>query len=160
MRLKFDSVAKLPECPDHSDRAHSLGLFAHRRAALLIANAFIQNHPDQVTETMRNRADGFVVAETRNETTVDDLEDASFTFDGSIGGLIEKATHVPVPLRRARAVVHSRGSFIYPVAIQNTASRRIAENLHGEIIGNRTNPKYDSVAYRIPFYESPYSQFS
>jgi RimJ/RimL family protein N-acetyltransferase len=41
-------------------------------------------------------------------------------------------------------------SFIYPVAVQNTASRRIAENLHGEIIGNRTNPKYDSVVYRIP----------
>ena len=96
--MKFDSVAKLPECPDHSDRAHSFGLFAHRRAALLIANAFIQNHPDQLTETMRNRPDGFVVAETRNETTVDNLEDASFTFDGSIGGLIEKATHVPVPL--------------------------------------------------------------
>jgi RimJ/RimL family protein N-acetyltransferase len=44
-----------------------------------------------------------------------------------------------------------KGSFIYPVAIQNTASRRIAENLHGEVIGNRTNPKYDSVVYRIPF---------
>src|SRR5438132_500039 len=97
MRLKFDPVAKLPECPDHSDRAHSLRLFAHRRAALLIANAFIQNHPDQLTETMRNRPDGFVVAETRNETTVDDLEDASYTFDGSIGGLIEKARHAPVP---------------------------------------------------------------
>ncbi|HEY6487831.1 MAG: GNAT family N-acetyltransferase [Terracidiphilus sp.] len=46
-------------------------------------------------------------------------------------------------------------SFIYPVAIQNIASRRIAENLHGKIIGNRTNPKYDSVVYRIPFYQSP-----
>src|SRR6201987_2527732 len=43
-------------------------------------------------------------------------------------------------------------SFVYPVAVQNTASRRIAENLHGEIIGNRKNPKYDSVVYRIPFY--------
>src|SRR5260370_30047028 len=53
-----------------------------------------------------------------------------------------------------------KGSFICPVAIQNIASRRIAENLHGEIIGARTNPKYDSVVYRIPFYESPYSQFS
>jgi RimJ/RimL family protein N-acetyltransferase len=41
-------------------------------------------------------------------------------------------------------------SFIYPVAVQNTASRRIAENLRGEIIGNRKNPKYDSVVYRIP----------
>jgi RimJ/RimL family protein N-acetyltransferase len=46
-----------------------------------------------------------------------------------------------------------KASFIYPVATQNTASRRIAENLHGEIIGTRTNPKYESVVYRIPFYE-------
>jgi len=44
-------------------------------------------------------------------------------------------------------------SFIYPVAVQNTVSRRIAENLHGEIIGSRKNPKYDSVVYRIPFYK-------
>lgn len=43
-------------------------------------------------------------------------------------------------------------SFIYPVAVQNSASRRIAESLHGEIIGNRRNPKYDSVVYRIPFH--------
>ena len=45
-------------------------------------------------------------------------------------------------------------SFIYPVALQNKASRRIAEKLHGEIIGKRTNPKYDSVVYRIPPHES------
>jgi RimJ/RimL family protein N-acetyltransferase len=43
-----------------------------------------------------------------------------------------------------------KGSFIYPVAVQNIASRRIAENLGGEIIGARVNPKYDSVIYRIP----------
>ena len=43
----------------------------------------MQNHPDQLTDAMRNRPDRFVVAETRNETTVEDLEDASFTFDGS-----------------------------------------------------------------------------
>jgi len=42
-------------------------------------------------------------------------------------------------------------SFIYPVAVQNTPSRRIAEKLHGEVIANRKNPKYDSVVYRIPF---------
>ena len=40
--------------------------------------------------------------------------------------------------------------FTYPVAIRNTASRRIAEKLHGEIVGGRTNPKYDAVVYRIP----------
>ena len=42
-------------------------------------------------------------------------------------------------------------SFLYPVAVQNTASRRIAEGLHGEIIGTRTNPKYESVVYKIPW---------
>jgi RimJ/RimL family protein N-acetyltransferase len=44
-------------------------------------------------------------------------------------------------------------SFLYPVAVQNTASRRIAENLRGEIIGNIKKPKYDCVVYRIPFCE-------
>ncbi len=43
-----------------------------------------------------------------------------------------------------------KGCFIYPVAVQNIASRRIAENLGGEIIGTRKNSKYDSVIYRIP----------
>ena len=43
-----------------------------------------------------------------------------------------------------------KGSFTYPVAVENIASRRIAENLGGKIIGTRTNPKYDSVIYRIP----------
>jgi RimJ/RimL family protein N-acetyltransferase len=44
-----------------------------------------------------------------------------------------------------------KDSFIYPVAIQNTASRRIAERLHGTIIEHRTNPKYESVVYKIPW---------
>jgi len=110
--LKFDSVAKLAECPDHSASADSLGLFGHRRASLLIADVFMQNHPDQLTDAMRNRPDGFVVAETRNQTTVDDFEDASFTFHGSISSLIEKATDVAVPLRRARAVIYSRALFL------------------------------------------------
>jgi RimJ/RimL family protein N-acetyltransferase len=50
-----------------------------------------------------------------------------------------------------------KGSFIYPVAKQNIASRRIAEHLRGEIIGSRSNPKYDSVIYRIHFHEASYS---
>jgi RimJ/RimL family protein N-acetyltransferase len=49
---------------------------------------------------------------------------------------------------------HGKDCFIYPVATQNIASRRIAENLKGEIIAKRTNPKYDSVVYRIPSCES------
>jgi len=51
-------------------------------------------------------------------------------------------------------VTLGKESFLYPVAIQNTASRRIAEYLCGEIIGNLKKPKYDSVVYRIPFYEA------
>jgi hypothetical protein len=47
---------------------------------------------------MRNCPDGFAVAEARNETTVDDLEDASFMLSCSIGSLMEKAAHVPVTL--------------------------------------------------------------
>lgn len=47
-------------------------------------------------------------------------------------------------------------SFLYPVAVQNTASRRIAEKLGGEIIGNLTKPKYEAVVYKIPFRESPH----
>jgi RimJ/RimL family protein N-acetyltransferase len=42
-------------------------------------------------------------------------------------------------------------SFIYPVAVQNIPSRRIAESFGGEIIGRLTNPKYDSVVYKIPW---------
>ena len=85
----FDSVAKHPECTDHSRSASSPRLFAHRGAAFLIANPSMQNYPNQLTQAMRNNADGFVVSETRHETTIDDLEDASFVFDGSIGSLIE-----------------------------------------------------------------------
>ena len=61
---------------------------------------------------MGNGPDGFVVTEARNETTVDDLEDASFMLNCSIGSLIEKAAHVPVTLRRAWAVIHSRALFL------------------------------------------------
>jgi RimJ/RimL family protein N-acetyltransferase len=42
-------------------------------------------------------------------------------------------------------------SFIYPVAVQNTASRRIAEGFRGRIIENRANPKYEAVVYKIPW---------
>ena len=44
-------------------------------------------------------------------------------------------------------------SFLYPVAVENTASRRIAEKLRGQIIGSIKKPKYDAVIYRIPFWE-------
>jgi RimJ/RimL family protein N-acetyltransferase len=39
--------------------------------------------------------------------------------------------------------------FLYPVAVENIASRRIAEKLNGEIVGTRRDPKYDSVVYEL-----------
>jgi len=49
----------------------------------------------------------------------------------------------------ASGTLNSAG-FIYPVAVENIASRRIAEGLGGEVIGTRSSPKYDSVVYKIP----------
>ena len=86
---RFDSVAKGSECPNHSCSADALCLFTYRRAAFLIANAVVQNDPDQVTEAVRNDPDRFIVSETWHETTVDDVEDTSFVFDSSIGSLID-----------------------------------------------------------------------
>ena len=67
----------------------------------------MQNNSDQLTEAMRNGSDRFVVSETWHETPIDDLEDTSFVFDGSIGRLIENAAHLTVALRRAFAAVHA-----------------------------------------------------
>jgi RimJ/RimL family protein N-acetyltransferase len=43
----------------------------------------------------------------------------------------------------------AKDRFLYPVAVENFASRRIAEKLNGEIVGTRSNPKYESVVYEI-----------
>lgn len=40
--------------------------------------------------------------------------------------------------------------FLYPVAVHNLASRRIAERLSGRVVETRATPKYDAVVYRIP----------
>ena len=57
---------------------------------------------------MRNSSDGFVVS---YSTTINDLEDAPFVFDGSIGSLIENAAHLTVAFRRTFAAVHACALF-------------------------------------------------
>ena len=59
---RFDSIAKHSEFPDYSCRMALLGLFRHCRAVFFIPNAVMQNDPDQVTEAMRDYADGLVVS--------------------------------------------------------------------------------------------------
>jgi RimJ/RimL family protein N-acetyltransferase len=51
----------------------------------------------------------------------------------------------------------AKESFLYPVAVENIASRRIAERLNGEIVGTRRNPKYESVVYKIRAFTRPSS---
>ncbi len=42
-----------------------------------------------------------------------------------------------------------RGAFDYPVAVDNAASRRIAERLGGTVVARRSTAKYEAVVYRI-----------
>ncbi|MBV8168431.1 MAG: GNAT family N-acetyltransferase, partial [Alphaproteobacteria bacterium] len=41
-------------------------------------------------------------------------------------------------------------SFLYPVAVENRASRRIAERLGGVVFATQERPKFTAVLYRIP----------
>jgi RimJ/RimL family protein N-acetyltransferase len=43
----------------------------------------------------------------------------------------------------------AKESFLYPVAVENVASRRIAEKLNGEIVGSHTNPPVSQPTTRI-----------
>ena len=51
----------------------------------------------------------------------------------------------------------ARDRFLYPAAVENVASRRIAEKLNGEIVGTCRNPKYQSVVYEICPLTRPWS---
>ena len=64
--------------------------------------------PNETTLPVRNGSDSLFVPEARYRTTIDDLEDSSFSFDCGVGSLIKKAPHVTVALRRPVAVVDSR----------------------------------------------------
>jgi hypothetical protein len=49
----------------------------------------MQNQPDQTTLSMSNDADGLIMSEARDATTIDNLEGASFGFCGGVSSLIE-----------------------------------------------------------------------
>ena len=111
-RQRFDAVAEASELPDHSGGAYSLRPFAHGRAAFLVADPSVQNHPDQPTKAMGNCPDGLIVSQAWYEAAIHDLEDASFRPDRSVGTLIENAPHVAVALGGAVARGYSRALFI------------------------------------------------
>src|SRR5215813_4060513 len=109
---KFDSVAEYLECPDHSSSTSSLRLFRYCWTSLLVAHALMQNYPDKLTQAMGDCPNGLVVAKAQHKTAVQDFEDTTFLFDGSIGTLIEDAAHVTVALRRACAAIHACALFL------------------------------------------------
>jgi len=83
----------------------------------------MQDQPDQTTLLMRNDLDSLIMSEARDATAIDDLENASFDFYGSVSSLIEQTPHVAVALRRAVTIVHAGALFF---AAAGTDPRREA----------------------------------
>ena len=61
---------------------------------------------------MGNRADRLFVPQTGYRAAIDDLEDRSLSFHGSVGRLIENSPHGTVALRGPVAVVHARALIV------------------------------------------------
>ena len=61
----FDPIAEASELPDHSRSAPLLRSFGHGRAAFLVTDSLVQDHPDQPTLSMGNRSDGLIVSQAR-----------------------------------------------------------------------------------------------
>jgi hypothetical protein len=73
-----------------------------------VTNSLVEDLPNETTLSMRNRADGLLMSEARYRTTIDKLEDSSFSLDCGVGSLIEYSPHVAVALRGPVVVVHTR----------------------------------------------------
>jgi hypothetical protein len=100
-------IAKASEFPNHFRGACSLRLFAHGWAAFLVAAPSVQDDPDQPTKPIDNGPDGLFVSQTQYEAAIQDLENAAFGFDCSVGTLIENAPHMTVALGTAVTLGYS-----------------------------------------------------
>lgn len=83
------------------------------------------------------------------ERLTDDLPELGIWTKVAVHGQGYGGEAVGALLRWASATSGKPG-FLWPVAVENTASRRIAERLGGEVIAERPGAKYDAVVYRIP----------
>ena len=98
--------------PDHSCSAPLLQSFGDGWAPFFVTDSLMQDQPDQPTVSMGNRPDSLFVSQTRYRTTINNLENSSFSLDCGIGRLVENAPHVAVALRRPVAVIHARALFV------------------------------------------------
>lgn len=105
-------VAEASQFPNHSFRALSLGRLADRGATFLVADALVENLPDQATKPMGHDSDRDVVAQARHVTPVEESEDTAFELDRRVGRLIENAPHMTVTFRRVGAGIDSRAFVI------------------------------------------------
>src|SRR4051812_12203155 len=99
------SLAERSQFADHLARAHLLGLHADRGAAFFVANALVQNLPDQTTEPVGDGTDGLRVSKTRDEPAVHDRKDRPLRLYGGVGGLIQHAAHLSIAFGAAVTVV-------------------------------------------------------
>src|SRR6266702_3629552 len=146
---QFDPVAERSELLNHSCRPPSLGLLANRRASFFVTDSLVQNLPDQSAKPVSNYSDRLIVPQARYVPAIEDLEDASFIFNRSVGSLIEDAPHMTVTLRgpvgnrhmrrilnqAANAAVKYKGS-IFEIAYRRLVPR-LGHNQSIGAIGNR-----------------------
>jgi len=78
----------------------------------LIPNAFMQDLPNQLTETMADCADRLCMPESRNESAINDREDCAFGPHGGVGRLVQHTSHLTVTMRGAVAVIDAGALFV------------------------------------------------
>ena len=93
---RFDAIAETSQFTDHLARAHLLRLFTDGGAAFFIADALVEQLPNQTAQAMGDGADRLGVAEARDQATVHDVEDRPFRLHRGVGGLVEDASHLPI----------------------------------------------------------------
>src|SRR5579872_414306 len=100
--LNLDS--ELAEFSGDSTLTASDGLWVQvQGAALLILHSFMENLPDQSTQTMRHRPDGLLRPFLGSQPTIETLEKAVLGMSRRMRGLTEQAPHLPIALGGAIA---------------------------------------------------------
>ncbi|MBL8773923.1 MAG: GNAT family N-acetyltransferase [Phenylobacterium sp.] len=103
---------------------------------------------------IRLRDTGRCLGITAAERLADDLPELGIWLRADAHGQGFGLEAARALLRWASAASGAAG-FVWPVAVENAASRRIAERLGGEIVAERPGAKYDAVIYRIPAAQGP-----
>ena len=73
-----------------------------------VTNSIVQDHPNVTTLPMGDGPDRLFMPQTGYRAAIDELEDRSLSFHGSVGRLIENSSHGTVAFGGPVAVVHAR----------------------------------------------------